>query len=705
FSFAAINGYPLVVSCGTPLAVVLSSWYDTVLLVASLIVFGLVTYFYLGSRGLRQTEELIESEARSRSFLRHASDGIHIIDTQGNIIEASDSFCRMLGYTQGEMMGLNVIDFDAQVSPAMVADTIARLLESHEVMAFETRHRRKDGGIFDVEVTLSAMELSGQSVIHCSSRNITERKQAEEKVLEASRAAIAANRAKSEFLAMMSHELRTPMTGVIGMADFLRDTPLNKDQKTYVDTIRSSAKILHSVLNDVLDYSKIEANKLTLETVEFDAVQVAVESARLFWSKAEENGCTMSMDWGDQPSLSVKGDPIRIKQVLGNLISNAEKFTKNGEVIVRVRNREEGDRLRLRYEVEDTGIGISDADIARLFVPFVQAGDGTARKYGGTGLGLSICKRLVELMGGEITVSSQLGRGSIFCFTCLVEKAAPAEQVTAPPLVMRPTEPLDILVAEDNRVNRLVIKTGLEQRRHKITMVENGVQALAAASSHRFDVILMDIQMPEMDGDEATRQIRMLSPPYSDVPIVALSADAISERRAAYMRAGLTHFLTKPIEWSEVDAVLSRIQGWTATREQNIARIDLYPSQFESVSLIDNQTFSGVIDVFNKSQIADFINDITTCCSEELREILLALNQGDVTGVHRYAHAIYGMFINIGGIRAAACAKQINNNDNLDNLYELYSQLRVTIRDTIMEFSIICDVRTAGGLENMLGIS
>ena len=224
-----------------------------------------------------------------------------------------------------------------------------------------------------------------------------------------------------------------------------------------------------------------------------------------------------------------------------------------------MKHQKAGDRIRLSFEIEDTGIGIAEAEMATLFLPFSQAGKGTTRKFGGTGLGLAISKRLVEMLGGEITVSSRLGQGSVFRFTCLVEPARTADLQPLEPVAAATLAPLDILLAEDNRINRMIVKVGLETRGHRVTEVENGAEAYQAATVKRFDVILMDMQMPVMDGTEATRRIRALPPPFSEVPIIALTADAMTEHRPAYMEAGLNDFLTKPIEWDDVDAALARL--------------------------------------------------------------------------------------------------------------------------------------------------
>lgn len=373
-------------------------------------------------------------------------------------------------------------------------------------------------------------------------------------------AAEAASRAKSRFLAVMSHELRTPMTGVIGMVDLMRGTPLSTDQAQYLETLRSSADSLLVVLNDILDFSKIEAGQLTLESIPLRLGPMMEEVVRLFAPAAGQAGVTMRARLPDGAVPTVLGDPTRLRQVLMNLAGNAVKFTRQGWIELRLATMEaEGTHWRLRFEVADTGTGIDPAQRPILFEAFTQADVSTTRRFGGTGLGLAICKRLVGMMGGSIGVESEVGRGSTFWFTVRLP-AAPAADGPAPGAAA-PPECTDrsarLLVAEDNDVNRLLIVTMLQRMGFQPSAVTNGREAVEAVQAGGFDLILMDMQMPEMDGDTAAAAIRAMDGPVARLPIVALTADAMPEERDRRMRSRLFDgYVTKPIDWPRLGALI-----------------------------------------------------------------------------------------------------------------------------------------------------
>ena len=389
------------------------------------------------------------------------------------------------------------------------------------------------------------------------------REEAERRLMQAIAAAEAANTAKSQFLATMSHEIRTPLNGVLGMAQAMEGDELSERQRSRLSVIQESGQGLLAVLNDVLDISKIEAGKLELDEVAFDIDTVAESARHAFAALAETKGLALRLKVSPEAKGAYLGDATRVRQILYNLISNAVKFTERGAVSVTVARR--GNRVRLC--VSDTGIGIARDDMQRLFQKFEQADASTTRRFGGSGLGLAICRQLAELMGGEIRARSQAGIGATFVVSLplqwlgdagLAQPAKAAEHTAEAPIE---ASNLRILAAEDNEINRLVLQTLLAQAGLAPTIVADGAAALAAWESSDWDVILMDVQMPRMDGPTATREIRRreseLCRPRTS--IVALTANAMAHQVDDYLAAGMDDFIAKPIEVSQLFAVLQRV--------------------------------------------------------------------------------------------------------------------------------------------------
>ncbi|HEV8112643.1 MAG TPA: ATP-binding protein [Planctomycetota bacterium] len=395
-----------------------------------------------------------------------------------------------------------------------------------------------------------------------------------------------ASRAKSEFLAMMSHEIRTPMNGVIGMADLLLDAGLNAEQKDLAETVRASAESLLLVVNDILDYSKVDAKRMRLDLVPVELRSVVHESFNMLRSEAQKKGLEFAFHFDDAVPNGVRADPLRIRQVLINLLNNSIKFTTRGSVILHVTlDRRQEDRVAVRFSVKDTGIGISGTALNRLFKPFSQADSSMSRRYGGTGLGLAICKHLAELMGGEIGVESQEGKGSIFWFTaqmalCAHEiESAPAQEGVRPALPSNrppPQETTDsvrtprgvparLLLVEDNPVNQRLALKMLTKRGYLVDVAANGAEALPMVTANAYDLVLMDCQMPEMDGFETTRKIRAAEVGTAKhLPIVAMTANALQGDRERCISAGMDEYLAKPVRpdvlYQMIEAVMTSLR-------------------------------------------------------------------------------------------------------------------------------------------------
>jgi signal transduction histidine kinase len=399
---------------------------------------------------------------------------------------------------------------------------------------------------------------------------VARRKRYQSALVRAKQEAEAANSAKSRFLANMSHDIRTPMNGVIGMAHLLLETRLGAEQQHYAEIIATSGEALLTLINDILDLSKIEAGKLVLEEVDFDLSAVVEGVNEMLAVMAQRQGIELTAQIDPSTPTALRGDPGRLRQVLVNLAGNAVKFTAQGEVRVAV-SVEAGDeqRVTLRFAVVDTGIGIPANKLAEIFKPFNQLESASRRGYGGTGLGLAICKQLVELMGGQIGVSSCAGSGSTFWFTApfqrssasaLAEHQAPcaadAPAVSPPPSANTSR----ILLAEDNAVNQKVALAMLKKLGYSADVVVNGQQAIDALRSQPYDLVLMDCEMPDMDGFAATRQIRRgaAGPQAAATPIVAVTANAILGDRERCVAAGMNDYLSKPIHMAALTTMLDR---------------------------------------------------------------------------------------------------------------------------------------------------
>lgn len=508
------------------------------------------------------------------------------------------------------------------------------------------RITRPDGMERYLDVAIQAERSLGRDfaglfgVVHDVSQKVADERQ----LVEALHEARAAADAKSSFLATMSHEIRTPMTGVLGMIDLLRDDPGKPEREKYLNILKQSATLLMAVLNDVLDFSKLGHNRLEIHGCDFDFEVLAQSTLDLFFNAASQKGLLISLSFDASHSPFVVGDPVRIQQVISNLINNAIKFTDTGSISLRVKARVDQDQRQLwRIEVRDTGIGIPQDQVASLFDPFTQGDKGTGRRFGGTGLGLAISRRLVEAMDGVISVDSKPGKGSNFWFELPLAKGA------APPVRSRPTRtrtrparPLKVLVAEDNPVNQLLISALLRRLSHVPTCVEDGSKAVEAAMATRFDCILMDMQMPVMDGITATRSIRQSRGPCATIPIIALTADASPERRRFYDNAGLTDFMTKPIDGEALADRLAAIASSDTAPEVEPALDGAHLDQLRAA--LGPKRLRSLLDLF-LTELDQRPN--------QLRDHLLA---GRLDQVKTEAHSLKGAAWSVGATRLGEAA-------------------------------------------------
>jgi signal transduction histidine kinase/ActR/RegA family two-component response regulator len=391
--------------------------------------------------------------------------------------------------------------------------------------------------------------------------DITELAKRQKELDRAREIAEAASAAKTAFLANMSHEIRTPLNGVLGMAQALAQDGLAPTQKEKVDTLIESGRTLMTVVNDILDLSKIEAGKVEIAPVSLDIISGLQSTIELFRPKAMEKGLELSLTVDlDMPRM-LRLDPVRTRQCLTNLLSNAIKFTEAGRVEVAARMRKCGDASVLELTVADTGIGMTEEQVGRLFSDFMQADDSTTRRFGGTGLGLSITQRLARLMGGDVTVKSQPGRGSIFCVLIAVEEVREiAGNVAGAAGAASAKVDLNgrrVLLADDNAINRKVAMMFMKPFGLEVVEATNGVEALAKLAAEPFDVVLMDIHMPVMDGIEAVKRIKACGAPWADIPIIALTANAMQGDKERYLALGMSFYVAKPIDQRELFTALN----------------------------------------------------------------------------------------------------------------------------------------------------
>ena len=614
----------------------------------------------------RRAEKAVrESEARYRMLADATSDVITQLDLDLVRRYASPACRAMLGYEPEEMVGLVP---SATIHPddaAAVKEVMIRLAAGAipgDRATTTNRMRHKLGHWIWLEAAINLVrdpDTRAPRFLICALRDVTERQRTARELEQARAIAENAARIKADFVANMSHELRTPLTGIIGIHDLLRNDPtLEPQHRRYLTLAHDAGLSLLTIVNDVLDFSKIEAGQFSIEASPFP-LEIFVASCREFGQEsAKKKSLEIVSEMAGTP-VTLLGDHNRLRQILLNLITNAVKFTERGSIGLNATY--DRHRARLRIAVSDTGIGIAPDQLPFLFGRFTQADTSITRRYGGTGLGLAISKRLVELMGGEIGVTSQLGYGSTFW----IELPLPVAQEPSAPLHMARSPqtlfPRRVLLAEDNLVNQQIITAMIENDGHRVTVVDHGEAAVARALTDEFDIILMDVQMPVMDGLTAARAIRRaeVAENRRATPIIGLTANAMTEDIARCHEAGMNAHLAKPIDWTELFATLDRIARPPSSAEAA-------PSP-----VLDERKLSELVGFIGRERVAKMLGQFVV----EIEGRVAALAPSSTDELGTLTHSLSSLAGQLGflqlSILCAAIESEVRQGTGFDRLEDL----------------------------------
>ncbi len=575
-------------------------------------------------------QRLRDQQFYTRSLIESNIDALMTTDPLGIITDVNKQMEALTGCTRDELIGAPFKDHFTDPERAEAGIKLA--LKEKKVTDYELTACALDGEKTMVSFNATTIYDRGRTLqgVFAAARDVTESKRVEAELRQAKAAAESANRTKSDFLASMSHEIRTPVNAIIGIAELLAKTSLSPDQTKYVEIFGRASDNLLDLINDILDLSKVEASQLDLEQTEFSLRGLLEKVMEMIAVRAHQKGLALVYEIAPDVPAQLVGDPTRLRQVLLNLLGNAIKFTEAGGVALRVApDAESSVSGALTFTISDTGIGIPDEKLSAVFERFRQADSTTTRRYGGSGLGLTISKRLVELMGGRIWVESDVGRGSVFSFTLPFGIWADARQPVAAPVGMRPDEPLralKILLVEDHPDNRTITLAYLQDTPYRVEIAENGASACEIFTVGRFDLVLMDRQMPVMDGLTATREIREWERANSRplTPIIAFTASALKGDREKCLAAGCTAYLTKPIKQ---DALLQAIKEYSTvalsrTAEEGVPNAPILARTHPNIP--------GMIPLYLQNR------------RQDVTAMLDALERGDFEPVESLGHSMRG---------------------------------------------------------------
>ncbi len=624
----------------------------------------------------RLADELTASEQRLRRLLEASPTGVAIIGGDGVIQFANHRLAELFLATAGTVSGRHIGDFF--VEPLDLVEQIGKGVERLEV-----QFRRNDGSNLWAQVTGEEIRYQDATAVLCWVYDISEQKEAELVLTGERDRAQHIAQTKTDFLAMVSHEIRTPLNGILGMAHMLGDTGLETRQREFVDTIQYSGEALLTILNEVLDLSKFEAGGLKLEESDVDVRRLVDSMLMLMSARASEKDLDLSALIEDDVCHVVVGDAGRLRQVLLNLIGNAIKFTERGSVAVSVEQlREADDVVTLRFSVTDSGIGVPEDVRSKLFTEFYQVDPSISRRFGGTGLGLAICRRIVEAMGGTIGVDSTPGDGSHFWFEVALKKGDP-ERAASPRAVraaVADVPQLKVLLVEDNEINQKVALGMLARDNHDVSVTASGQGAIDHVQRQAFDLVLMDIQLPGMDGLEATRRIRALDDvAKANTPIVALTANAMPEDVQTCLAAGMNDVLAKPIDPGRLNKAILDVADLPGPASDNRGPVAV-------VGGIDWSTIDGLTDTIGADKLVELFDLFDTSWRETLDEMAGAIGTGDRDGLRQLAHRLKGSALNLGlhAVSDATIAIEdaIRQDAPIDEIKPMVRTLEELCRDT-----------------------
>lgn len=618
------------------------------------------------------------SEIRTRMIIDSALDAVVFIDNDSSIIEWNPQAEETFGWTRDEILGKKL--FDTIIPHDFRDGHRAGMIKHQETGVGPILGKRieivglhRSGSTFPIELTVSPAEVEGNLTYSAFVRDITNQKKTQAELLQAKEVAEEAAMAKTTFLANMSHEIRTPLNSIIGLTSLLLDTQLDPEEHAHIRTIYSSGHTLLEIINNILDYTKLEADKMTLEKTPFSIRRLMREVREMLIHQANVKG--IKLEYAVEPGIPnvFLGDVTRLRQILINLVTNGIKFTAQGFVAFKVRaTSTTEDSCDLEFSVEDTGIGIQEELLDKMFSPFTQLDASTTRKYGGSGLGLSICRQLVERMDGRIWVESEVGTGTVMRFTLRLSACANSEVEDSLPepsadKTLGIVHPLRIVVAEDEPVNQLVAAKMLERLGYTSGLVSNGLELLNAVRAAPYDVVLMDIQMPEMDGITATNVIRSEYPSGQRPRIIAVTANALAGDRERFIALGMDDYVSKPLL---IDALASALQRTPRITPRTAAHPPEAPLALDhgADNLVAAADGSGAIDVglFESrmgSDSLDLLNTLVALFTDEapsaLAQLRQAVDEGHVTKSHQVIHKLKGSSAGLAATRFSDLCQEL----------------------------------------------